>query len=60
VRAVGLIAARSTDEARALMERYVRDPDVGRQAEQTIEAGKNGGRLGVSRGRTQSVIVDGR
>jgi hypothetical protein len=60
VRAVGLIAARSTDEARALMERYVRDPDVRRQAEQTIEAGKNGGRLGVSRGMTQSVIVDGR
>jgi hypothetical protein len=46
VRAMISIAARDPDEARALLERYVNDPDARRQAEQMIEAGRNGARLG--------------
>lgn len=60
VRAMMPIAARSAEDARALMERYVHDPDVRRQAEQMLEAAKNNGRLGVSRGVTQNIIVEGR
>ncbi len=59
VRAIGPIGFRNADEARALMDRYVADPELRRQAEQMLEAAKNGARMGPL-GVRQNFIMEAR